>query len=99
ASWSVTSSPPSPATPPPSRPTSPARSRPTASAPSSLSASSAAASRGKWRSGSVSVLRADGERTAAVPHLAEVGDRLRRVTVAVHGDAGGGAGVLWAPDL
>lgn len=47
----------------------------------------------------MSVLRADGERTAAVPHLAEVGDRLRRVTVAVHGDAGGGAGVLWAPDL
>ena len=32
-------------------------------------------------------------------HLAEVADRLRRVTVEVRAAAVGGAGVLWAPDL
>ena len=32
-------------------------------------------------------------------HLAPVADRLRQVTVEVHAPDGGGAGVLWAPDL
>jgi serine protease Do len=33
------------------------------------------------------------------PHLAAVADRLRLVTVEVEAAGGGGAGVLWAPDL
>jgi serine protease Do len=33
------------------------------------------------------------------PHLAESADRLRHVTVEIHGPRGGGAGILWAPDL
>jgi serine protease Do len=33
------------------------------------------------------------------PHLAPVADRLRQVTVEISGAGGGGAGVLWAPDL
>ena len=33
------------------------------------------------------------------PHLAQIADRLRQVTVEVAAGDGGGAGVLWAPDL
>ena len=33
------------------------------------------------------------------PHLAPIADHLREVTVEVSTGAGGGAGVLWAPDL
>lgn len=33
------------------------------------------------------------------PHLARIADRLRQVTVEVYSAAGGGAGILWAPDL
>jgi len=33
------------------------------------------------------------------PHLAQIADRLRQVTVEVHGTDGGGAGILWTPDL
>jgi len=33
------------------------------------------------------------------PHLAPIADHLREVTVEVSIGAGGGAGVLWAPDL
>ena len=35
----------------------------------------------------------------ASPHLAQIAERLRRVTVEVYGAGGGGAGILWAPDL
>jgi serine protease Do len=38
-------------------------------------------------------------REALPPHLAGVADRLRLITVEVESAAGGGAGVLWAPDL
>ena len=38
-------------------------------------------------------------REAFVPHLAEVAERLRHVTVELYGGDGGGAGILWAPDL
>jgi serine protease Do len=44
----------------------------------------------------VSVLSAP---EAAPPHLAEVADRLRQVTVEVYSTRGGAAGILWAPDL
>jgi len=44
----------------------------------------------------VSVL---GAREAAPLHLAQIADRLRQVTVEIDGPNGGGAGVLWAPDL
>jgi serine protease Do len=44
----------------------------------------------------VSVLRA---RETSPPHLAEVADRLRQVTVEIQGADGAGAGILWAPDL
>jgi serine protease Do len=33
------------------------------------------------------------------PHLAEIAERLRRVTVEVYGPRGGGAGILWEPHL
>lgn len=33
------------------------------------------------------------------PHLAPIADRLREITVEISGRGGGGAGVLWAPDL
>ena len=36
---------------------------------------------------------------AALPYLAEIAERLRRVTVELDGARGGGAGILWAPDL
>ena len=36
---------------------------------------------------------------ALPPHLAPVADRLREVTVEVGTGDGGGAGILWAPDL
>jgi serine protease Do len=36
---------------------------------------------------------------ALPPHLAETADRLRQVTVEIYGSGGGGAGILWAPDL
>ena len=35
----------------------------------------------------------------SLPHLAETADRLRQVTVEIYGSGGGGAGILWAPDL
>ncbi len=35
----------------------------------------------------------------APPHLARIADRLREMTVEISGRGGGGAGVLWAPDL
>ena len=35
----------------------------------------------------------------SLPHLAEIADRLRQVTVEIYGSGGGGAGILWAPDL
>ena len=35
----------------------------------------------------------------AAAHLAWIADRLREMTVEVSGPGGGGAGVLWAPDL
>ena len=35
----------------------------------------------------------------ALPHLARIADRLREMTVEISGPGGGGAGVLWAPDL
>jgi serine protease Do len=44
----------------------------------------------------VSVLSAP---EALPPHLAPVADRLREVTVEVGTGDGGGAGILWAPDL
>lgn len=40
-----------------------------------------------------------GAREAAPLHLAQIADRLRQVTVEIDGPGGGGAGVLWAPDL
>ena len=36
---------------------------------------------------------------ALPPHLARVADRLQQVTVEVYSPGGGGAGILWAPDL
>ena len=33
------------------------------------------------------------------PHLARIADRLQQVTVEISGAGGGGAGILWAPDL
>jgi serine protease Do len=36
---------------------------------------------------------------APLPHLARIADRLQQVTVEISGPGGGGAGVLWAPDL
>ena len=33
------------------------------------------------------------------PHLTQVADRLRQVTVEIDGPGGSGAGILWAPDL
>ena len=36
---------------------------------------------------------------ALPPHLARVAERLRQVTVEVFGVSGGGAGILWAPEL
>lgn len=33
------------------------------------------------------------------PHLAPIADRLRQVTVEIYSGDGGGAGVLWAPDV
>jgi serine protease Do len=33
------------------------------------------------------------------PHLARIADRLREITVEISGAGGGGAGILWAPDL
>jgi serine protease Do len=36
---------------------------------------------------------------AVPPHLTQVADRLRLVTVEIDGTGGSGAGVLWAPDL
>jgi len=44
----------------------------------------------------VSVLRAP---DASPPHLAQVADRLWQVTVEIESAGGGGAGILWAPDL
>lgn len=44
----------------------------------------------------MSVLRA---LEAPLPHLALIADRLHQVTVEIFGPGGGGAGVLWAPDL
>lgn len=38
-------------------------------------------------------------REALTPHLAQIADRLRGVTVEVSSEGGGGAGILWAPDL
>ena len=35
----------------------------------------------------------------APPHLARIADRLREMTVEISGPRGGGAGVLWSPDL
>jgi len=35
----------------------------------------------------------------ALPHLSEIADRLREVTVEIHAAGGGGAGILWAPGL
>lgn len=32
-------------------------------------------------------------------HLADIADRLRQVTVEIHAADGGGAGILWTPDL
>ena len=43
----------------------------------------------------MSVLRA----LEAPAHLTGIVERLRRITVEVHGADGGGAGILWAPDL
>lgn len=34
-----------------------------------------------------------------LPHLARIADRLRQVTVEISVRGGGGAGILWAPDL
>ena len=36
---------------------------------------------------------------ASPPHLAQIAERLRRVTVEVYGTSGGGAGIVWSPDL
>ena len=36
---------------------------------------------------------------ASPEHLAQVADRLRQVTVEIQSADGGGAGILWAPDL
>jgi serine protease Do len=36
---------------------------------------------------------------ALPPHLARIADRLQQVTVEIHSPGGGGAGILWAPDL
>jgi len=36
---------------------------------------------------------------ALPPHLARVADRLQQVTVEIESPGGGGAGILWAPDL
>jgi serine protease Do len=44
----------------------------------------------------VSVLSA---RESVPPHLAPIADHLREVTVEVSTGNGGGAGILWAPDL
>ncbi len=38
-------------------------------------------------------------REALPPHLARVADRLQQVTVEIESPGGGGAGILWAPDL
>lgn len=35
----------------------------------------------------------------APAHLARIADRLREMTVEISGPGGGGAGILWAPDL
>lgn len=44
----------------------------------------------------MSVLRAP---ETSPPHLAQVADRLWQVTVEIQGVDGGGAGILWAPNL
>lgn len=44
----------------------------------------------------MSVLRA---LETPLPYLALIADRLHQVTVEISGPGGGGAGVLWAPDL
>lgn len=36
---------------------------------------------------------------ASPPHLAQIADRLRQVTVEIHSTGGSAAGILWAPDL
>ena len=36
---------------------------------------------------------------ALPPHFARIADRLQQVTVEVYSPGGGGAGILWAPDL
>jgi serine protease Do len=36
---------------------------------------------------------------APPPHLARIADRLQQITVEITGPGGGGAGILWAPDL
>jgi len=36
---------------------------------------------------------------APPPHLAQIAEQLRRVTVEVYGTRVGGAGILWSPDL
>jgi serine protease Do len=36
---------------------------------------------------------------ALPPHLAGLADRLRQVTVEIYSAGGGGAGIVWAPDL
>lgn len=33
------------------------------------------------------------------PHLVRIADRLQQVTVEIYSPGGGGAGILWAPDL
>jgi serine protease Do len=43
----------------------------------------------------VSVLRA----LETPAHLTDIAEHLRRITVEIHGAGGGGAGILWAPDL
>src|SRR5688572_14601139 len=54
------------------------------------------ASRARSRSPSVSVLTAA---DPLPPHLAEIADGLRRVTVEIGSADGRGAGILWAPDV
>ena len=36
---------------------------------------------------------------AFLSHLAQIADQLRQITVEIESRAGGGAGILWAPDL
>ncbi|MGH7392971.1 MAG: S1C family serine protease [Candidatus Rokuibacteriota bacterium] len=38
-------------------------------------------------------------REARPPHLARIADRLQEVTVEIYSPGGGGAGIVWAPDL